>query len=448
MPLSEPPKPAATPSQTEGNGLSRQRGNVSEATLKTRIATQLARLEKLVPDTGARVDPRLASWPGKMDRLVDDLVLLRAYDPLDALRGLRALDCRIIVLESCDEGDNGDIGPILACQTQARGLTPDFHAALAQGDPDTLVEQVFTLLVEPDLLDVDEDFPQPLLDALGRDGREAVVRRLVDAHGPGSSTSSGSKLGCDWSWSVTELLLAEPDVEHALAMIDCLGLRDQVGPTAVVRFLLRHGALGGEFMVWMRRSLNRVGSLRGAGEESEEEEALRRPDREGVAVCEAQGLADLAQKIRHASFEILLDTEQLRNWLQRLPAKRQALEKARALRHVAAHPDRFRALMVLLEWPNLEAAVRLVMEHHNEMDRQSCTTFNKVARQLEATAPRAAMLLYRRGALCQFSVLMDWADSGPRLARCAELWDRHPDGSYVSHAEFMDQLKQEKALSW
>ena len=165
-------------------------------------------------------------------------------------------------------------------------------------------------------------------------------------------------------------------------------------------------------------------------------------------MCEAQGLADLAQEIRRASFEILLDMEQLRDWLQRLPAKRQAREKTRALRHVAAHPDRFRALLVLLEWPDLEAAVRLVMEHHDEMDRQSCTTFNKVARQLEDTAPGAAMLLYRRGAFCQFSVLTDWADSGPRLARCAELWDRHPDSVYESHAEFMDQLKREKALSW
>ncbi len=440
MSLSEPPKLTATPSKPDERGFSKQRGNVSEATLKARIATQLARLTKLAPDSGSRIDPGLAFWPGWMNRLVDDLVLLRPHDPLGAFRGLKALDHRVVALEICDEGDNGDIGPIFARQAQALSLIPDFHAALAQANSDTLIENVFILLVEPDLLDVDEDFPQVLLDALGRHGREAIVRRLVATYGPRASTSQEAKLDRAWSARVTEFLLAEPDADHALAMIDRLGLRDQVESTAVVRFLLRHEALGGEFMGWMRRSLDEVGLRRG----DEAGKDLWRPDREAVAVSEAQGLAELAQEIRRASFEILLDMGQLRDWLKRLPAERRALERARALRHVTTYPNRSRALLVLLEWPDLKAAVRLVMEHHDDMHSQSCTVFNKVAQRLEATAPMAAMLLYRRGAFCQFSVPTDWVDDGPRLARCAELWARHPDSSYASHSEFMDRLERER----
>ncbi len=409
-----------------------------EAALKARITKQLARLARLAPDLGSRVSPRLASWPGWIDSLVDDLVRLRPHDPLEALHGLRALDHRVTALDLCHEGYEEATEPILGRQERARALYPDFHLALAQADRDILVERVFVLLTEPALLDQDDGFPQALLNALGRDGRESVVRRLIEAGDPATQESSGSERGCGWSWSVTELLLADPDVSHALGEIDRLDLRDHVCPVSVVRVLLRHKALGRDFMDWMRKA---IGSVHVVGEE---EDSPWRSDKEGIALCESEGLAGLAQEIRYASFEILLDTAQLHDWLERLPEARRPREKARALRHVCADPRRSQALLVLLEWPDLEAATRLVMECHDEMDGQSCTAFNKAAALLEDSAPVAAMLLYRRGAFNRFSNATDWHDSRPEIARCAELWALHPDSSCDSHEEFLSRVERKK----
>ncbi len=420
-----------------------------ETTLKARIARQLARLARLMPDDGrVTANPRLASWPGWMDRLIDDLVQLSSHDPLEALRGLRSLDDRVGTARSYEEGTEAEVEAILDRQDQACGRYHDFCLALLQTDPETLVERVFVLATEPGLLGCDEAFPQPLLDALGRGGREAVVRRLIEAHDAESRTLPRDSWDWNPNWSVTELLLADPDVGHVLATIDRPGLRERVRPALVVRFLLRHRAFGAEFMAWMRRTIADITIVESdLGFVDDEEEARLRVDREAVAVCEAQGLADLAQEIRHAGFEILLDTAQLRDWLERLPATRRVQEEAGALRHIAAYPDRARALLALLGWPDLEAAARLVIRHHDEMDGQSCRTFNKAARLLEPTAPRAAMLLYRRAAFNQFSVGMGLADGGPQLARCEGLWARHPDDSCESHAGFMSRLEHERD-SW
>lgn len=421
----------------------------SEATLKARITTQLARLARLMPDDGrVTASPRLASWPGRMDRLVDDLVRLSLHDPLEALRGLRSLDDRVDMACDYEEGAEADIEAILDRQDRTCGLYPDFCLALGQADPDILVERVFVLASEPGLLGRDEVFPQPLLDALGRGGREAVVRRLVEAHDAESRTLPRDSWNWNPNWSVTELLLADPDAGYVLATIDRLGLRDRVRPASVVRYLLRHKAFGGEFMAWMRRAIGDIPVVENdLGFVDDEDEARLRVDREAVAVCEAQGLADLAQEIRHAAFEILLDTAQLRDWRERLPATRRVQEEAGALRHIAAYPDRARALLALLEWPDLEVAARLVMRHHDEMGGQSCMTLNRAARLLEPAAPRAAMLLYRRAALCQFSIGVGLADGRPQLARCAELWARYPDDSCESHAGFMSRLEEERN-SW
>ena len=415
-----------------------------EIVLKTRIAEQLARLAKLAPDLGSLANPRVASWPGWIDQLASDLVLLSPLDPMEALRSLRTLDHRVTMLDSCHEGLAEEIEPTLDSQERARALQPDFHLALAQADRDTLVNRVFILLTEPGLLDQDDGFPQPLLEALGCNGRDSVVSRLVKAGDPAERKSSGLDRSCDWSWSVTELLLADPDVDHVLGEIERLGLIDQVCPASVVRFLLRHKAFDRDFMAWMRRAISAVRVPRNGEQEEEGEEGLWRPDREGIAVCESEGLVGLAQEIRHASFEILLDVAQLHDWLERLPESRRPREKARALRHVCADPRRSQALLFLLGWPDLEAAARLVMEHHDEMNGQSCTTFNEAARQLEESAPVAAMLLYRRSAFNQFSDPMAWCDSRPQLDKCARLWALHPDSACISHEAFLGQLESEK----
>ena len=125
----------------------------------------------------------------------------------------------------------------------------------------------------------------------------------------------------------------------------------------------------------------------------------------------------MAQAIRRDALPVVLDVDMQREWLERLPELQRELEEARALREVAGLEDKAAALLFLLAWPDLEAAERLVMEHHDAMVGQSCGTFNEAARRLEATAPRAAMLLYRRAAFCVFSTGPGLIDRKPRNAQ-------------------------------
>lgn len=394
-----------------------------EATLKGRIATRLSRLAQLMP----RIDDdppgrRLASWPRRIDQLADDLLLLRPLDPLAALRGLGLLGDTMVELNNSYEESSG-LEVILAKQEALWELYPSFQAALAQGDALGLADRVFALVTEGNLLD--DDIPQSLLDALGREGRKTVALRLA--------SYKRTKAGVSWIYTgfVTKILLAEPDVEDTLGLITQLGLEEKVSATMVVERLLSQGVAGPEFLTWVRRLLHK------AVHERDNTDSLIR---HCVEACEARGQPDVAQIIRREAFPILFDVGLLRDWLDRLPLLQRQPEEARALREVAKLECRSSAMLFLLEWPDVNAAVQLVMQHHDEMVGQSCATFNKAARLIEATAPKAAMLLYRRGALCEYSTGVALVDEEPYLDRCAALWARYWDGSYESHAKFMDRL--------
>ena len=88
----------------------------------------------------------------------------------------------------------------------------------------------------------------------------------------------------------------------------------------------------------------------------------------------------MAQTIRRDALPVVLDDDLLRNWLGRLPEPQRQAEEARALHEVTGLDDRAAALLFLLAWPDLVAAERLVMEHHDAIAGQSCGTFNDAAR--------------------------------------------------------------------
>ena len=400
----------------------------SKAALKARIRKQLARLGGLVAiddwDDEAP-DLQLASWPGWIGQLLADLVLLQPLHPLAALRGLDTLNRIVCELDD----DILDTDDILSRQRGILELLPAFQAGIGGGDPSRLAGLVVTLVTEDDLLDEGDDIPLSLLDPLGRDGRVAVTLRLARLR------CAGSLPTVDLAWRMTEILLAEPQLPNALELIARLGLEEQVAPRPVVRRFLEGRAVGPEFLAWVRRV------LRESVDDTEDTLPLVT---DCVALCDSAGQPELAQIIRREALPVVLEVEMLRDWLDRLPELQRELEQARALRDVARLEDKAAALLFLLEWPDLEAAERLVMEHHDAMAGQSCATFNDAARRLEATAPRAAMLLYRRGAFCLFSTGPGTLDQKPRIDRCAALWARYPDSAYDSHGEFMDWLEQNR----
>ena len=142
-------------------------------------------------------------------------------------------------------------------------------------------------------------------------------------------------------------------------------------------------------------------------------------------------------------FLAVLEPRRLRDWLDHVPAGRRAAEQASAMHQVACHGRRLDALLFLLEWPDLQAAARLAVEHHDAMAGENCAFFNRAARLLEDTSPLAAMLLYRRGAFCRFGTGIGLFDHAPQIDRCAELWARHPDARFESHARFLERLARE-----
>ena len=404
----------------------------SKAALKARIRKQLAHLVRLVPvDDWNDADPdlQLPSWPGWIDQILADLVLLQPLDPLAALRGLGALDG---VVGSLD-GDYQGVDDILEKQRDFMGLFPAFRAGLGSGDSCKLTSLVVTLVTEDGLIDEGDDIPRPLLDALGQDGRVTVALRLAELKRARSCPF------VDLGWRMTEVLLAEPQLGDSLELIARLGLEEEVSATLVVRRFLDDRVACSGLLEWIRRVLREP-----AGDMEDTLSLVM-----GCAqLCDAVGQPEMAQAIRRDALPVVLDVDMQREWLERLPELQRELEEARALREVAGLEDKAAALLFLLAWPDLEAAERLVMEHHDTMVGQSCGTFNEAARRLEATAPRAAMLLYRRAAFCVFSTGPGLIDRKPRIDRCAALWARYPHGAYDSHAAFMERLEQEGRAGW
>lgn len=399
---------------------------LNEVALKTKLAAQMAFLARFVPvDDFPTVVPRLGSWPGWMDAVAADLVLLCPLDPLAALRGLNALDDMVATLDHVFH----NIDAILARQDALSALYPVFQAALAEGEPAQVAERAFALLTESGLLNEDDRVPEVLLEALGPEGRETLVLRLCD---PQPTAALRCHVG---SREITQVLLAGRDIENALDLIARFGIERHACAHSIVEALLSECEPGPELVTWMPRA------VRSAFEDdtSATDALLARC----LGRCEAAGCPDLVQEIRWAVFLVALAPQRLGDWLDHVPVERRAAEQARALHHVARHDERTHALRFLLEWPDLRAAARLVIEHHEAMTGADCAFFNRAAGLLEDTASAAAMLLYRQGALCRFSTGIGLVDQAPRIARCAELWARHPDGPYESHARFLDRLSRE-----
>ncbi|MGI4797283.1 MAG: DUF6880 family protein [Janthinobacterium lividum] len=401
--------------------------------LKARVKRQLDRLAKHVPDPDdeevREEDLCLPSWPVWIDALVDDLTLLRSLDPWAALRELKRL-CETI---GGLDGMGLDVDNLFEKQDALKALSPSFQLALADGDPDDLAARVLLLVTTDEFLDFDLPLSVALLRRLDRARRESLAVQLS------RTTRDPGEPGPYLDGRAGEVLLAEPDIGDTFEALDRLGLRDRMPPELVLQRMLEEAERHAELLGWVRRFL--AGYLNYPGEE----DSGRRLDRELAAACASRGHPELAQEIRRAGFYGLLDIDDARAWLERLPPAKRKAGKAEILRHVAADERRTHALLFLAAWPDLEAAARLVREHHEAMDEASCLSFSQVARRLEPIDPVAALLLFRRGAFCEFGSVVTMFDERADIRRCEALWIRHPADSIESHAAFVERLRVEDA---
>ncbi len=149
---------------------------------------------------------------------------------------------------------------------------------------------------------------------------------------------------------------------------------------------------------------------------------VRRPNRPGLRAMDRQDLADAsggidvlerrrigleiriltaledrqaAQQLRWTTFQATLDVDLLREYVAKLPdfEDEEALEGAFA--YVAAHPRRYRALAFLLNWPRLDLASKLVLDHVADWDGGHYEVLAPAAEALEQDYPLAATIVYR-----------------------------------------------------
>ena len=104
---------------------------------------------------------------------------------------------------------------------------------------------------------------------------------------------------------------------------------------------------------------------------------------------------EAAQQLRWKTFQATLEVDLLREYVAKLPdfEDDEALDGAFA--YVAAHPHRYRALVFFLNWPHLELASKLVLDHVAGWNGGYYEALAPAAEALEHDHPLAATVLYR-----------------------------------------------------
>ncbi|HEV7440024.1 MAG TPA: hypothetical protein VGN94_10445 [Methylobacterium sp.] len=124
------------------------------------------------------------------------------------------------------------------------------------------------------------------------------------------------------------------------------------------------------------------------------------PDRARVVAeiraLEALGRRDEAQTLRWDRFALTLDRDMLRDYLAKLPDFEDDAALERAFARASAHPQPYRALTFLINWPHLAGAARLVRARRTAWEGERYEVLAPAAEALEEAYPEEAALLYRR----------------------------------------------------
>ena len=159
---------------------------------------------------------------------------------------------------------------------------------------------------------------------------------------------------------------------------------------------------------------------------------------------QANGRQDEAQRRRWAAFEATLSIPRLRAFLKGLPDFDDVVAEDDA-RKIAAEFPRFEAAMAfLIEWPDLAAASRLIVNRHGAINGADEDLLTAAARRLEGPFPLAATLLLR----AMIRNVLTYGIAG-RYKAAAQQWLEMESlapmiadfGEFPSHQAFMDDLR-------
>jgi len=167
-------------------------------------------------------------------------------------------------------------------------------------------------------------------------------------------------------------------------------------------------------------------------------------DRVRIHTLDALGRVDEAQRVRWSLFEKLLHADYLKAYLKRLPDFDNDEAEERAFAHAGTFADFHQGLGFLIEWPAPEAAAKMILARHSELDGDHYGRLTDAAEALEVKYPLATTLALR--AMIDFALDKARAKRYPHAARhlhtCAELVRRIEDyNGHTDHDTYVATLK-------
>ena len=245
-------------------------------------------------------------------------------------------------------------------------------------NPVELASEILSL-IEADGYGVFDELPEAASPALGREGRAALRRMLLERQ---AALSGEQRRRFDYSvgWLLPELADLDDDVDAFIATVDP-ERRNALLNAKVAERLIAHGRAE-EALTWIDAPTDR-------GHNERELADLR------LRALETLGRKDMAQAERRQIFERWLDADMLRAWLKALPAFEDFEAEQQALDLVSRHEQATLALHFLIGWPDLIRAGKLVRDRLDELEARAYEILRPAAEALNSGDPGAASLLYR-----------------------------------------------------
>ena len=209
-------------------------------------------------------------------------------------------------------------------------------------------------------------------------------------------------------------------------------------PLAIAGRLKTAGRLA-EALGWVRRKGR--GSNRHTDQSQPEQVILE------AEILTALGDKASAQTLRWNAFAQTLDARILRAHITALPDFEDAEVLDRAFAHAFGHENVDRALVLFVDWPQLDLAARLIVKHHDRWSGQDYYTLPTIAEALVSDHPLAATVLFR--ALLNDILARARSKAYPHAARyLAKLdqlalavdFDQQRPGGIASHTTYRAEL--------
>lgn len=164
-----------------------------------------------------------------------------------------------------------------------------------------------------------------------------------------------------------------------------------------------------------------------------------------IEILEASGHSDAAQGLRLQTFRQTLDPVYLRTYLKRLPDFEDVEAEDAELDAAITADDASGALWLLIQWPSLDRAARLVLARSKEISGENRERLGLAADRLAARYPAAASLLYRRmvEAILISALSVYYADGAGYVWEAERLGTRIPDHTDIEpHSLWVKRLRE------